>query len=83
MAALLCELTKDVTVEDIRKEQIFRRLPIDVQRALSKEVDTLSLEEFPEASDDYFDQQGRPKCTTPTSNINNIDNSTRKSKRHP
>ena len=81
MAALLCDLTKDVAVEDIQKEQIFQRLPIDVLRALSKELDTLSLEEFAEAADAYFDQQGRPRFTTPTSTINKIDNSTRKTER--
>ena len=74
MVALLVDLTKDVTVEDIQKEHLLRQLPVDVRRALAKEADTLSLVELAEAADTYFDQQGRPKFAARTSAINNINN---------
>ena len=73
MAALLCNLTRDVTIEDVRKEQIMKKLPVDVRRALAKESENLSLEELVEAADHYFDQQGRPKFNSPTSTINAVD----------
>ena len=74
VSALLCELTKDVSIEDIRKEQLLKTLPVDVRRALAKESDSLTLEELGEAADQYFDAQGRPKFTSPTSTINAINN---------
>ena len=73
VAALLCELTRDVTIEDIRKEQLLKMLPVDVKRALAKEPDTLTLEQLAEVADNYFDQQGRPKFTSPTSTINFVE----------
>ena len=83
LAAILCDLTRDVTIEDIRKEQLMKVLPEDVKRALAKEPDNLSLEQLAEAADAYFDQQGRPKFSTPSSTINAVNDSTLRSSCHP
>ena len=73
VAALFCELTRDVTIEDIRKEQLLKMLPVDVKRALAKEPESLTLEQLAEVADNYFDQQGRPKFTSPTTTISFVE----------
>ena len=72
LAAVLCDKTRDVTVDDIRREQLLRELPNDVRRAIAKESVGLNLKETAALADHYFDRDGRVLYATPSSSINAI-----------
>ena len=62
-AATLDDKTKDVTVDDIKKEMLLREMPTDVRRMLQERVDGLSFKETAKIADSYFDAEGRPRHT--------------------
>ena len=64
--ALLEEKTKDIDLNDVRKEMLLREMPTDVQRMLQERFEGLTLKEAAKAADAYFDQDGklRQKQTT-------------------
>ena len=66
--ALLEEKTKDIDLNDVRKEMLLREMPIDVQRMLQERFEGLSLKDAAEAADAYFDQDGKPRHTKPSIN---------------
>ena len=67
-AAVLDEKTKDVSIDDIKKEMLLREVPPDVRRMLQERIETLSFKEAAKIADNYFDAEGRPKhSSTPTS----------------
>ena len=70
--ALLNEKTKDLSLEDVKKEMLIRELPTDVQRMLQERLDNLSLEEAAKFADAYFDQDGKPRQSSKTSQINAV-----------
>ena len=70
--ALLNEKTKDLDLEDVKKEMLIRELPTDVQRMLQERLDNLSLEEAAKFADAYFDQDGKPRQSCKTSQINAV-----------
>ena len=59
--ALLDEKTKDIDLEDVKKEMLIRELPVDVQRMLQERIDSLSLKDAAKFADAYFDQDGKPR----------------------
>ena len=59
--ALLNEKTKDIDLEDVKKEMLIRELPTDVQRMLQERIEGLSLEDAAKFADHYFDQDGKPR----------------------
>ena len=70
----LKEDTKDVEIDDIRKEHLLKSIPPRIREIMGKQVDDMTADEVAVIADDYFDKQGRPleKSVNP---VNNIDNS--------
>ena len=66
--ALLEEKTKDIDLNDVRKEMLLREMPTDVQRMLQERFEGLTLQEAAQAADAYFDQEGKPRHTKPSIN---------------
>ena len=60
VCAMMKEKAGNVTVDDIVKEHLYRRLPVDLQRQLAQEAETLSATELAELADTFFDKDGRP-----------------------
>ena len=75
-AALLVEKTKDLTLDDIRKEMLVREMPTEIQRMLQERIEGATFEEAAKAADSYFDQDGKPRHTKPAS-INNVQETSR------
>ena len=65
--ALLEEKTKDIDLNDVRKEMLLREMPTDVQRMLQERFEGLSLRDAAKAADAYFDQEGKLRQKQPTS----------------
>ena len=57
--AQIVEKTKDLTLDDIRKEIVLRDLPPQVCHALSAYTKDSSAEEIAKLADDYFDREGQ------------------------
>ena len=72
MLAHIKEKVRRVTVDDILKEIIISSLPADVQQMVAERVKDLSAEQTASIADNYFDQEGRPLHSRPTS-IQHID----------
>ena len=66
--AALNDKTKDVTVEDIKKEMLLREMPVDVRRMLQERFEGMSITEAAKVADSYFDSEGRPRHTAQASN---------------
>ena len=71
--AQVVEKTKDLTLDDIRKEVILRDLPPQVCHALSAHAKNSTAEEIAKLADDYFDRDGQHLHATTAAPINNID----------
>ena len=71
-AALLNDKTKNVTIEDIKKEMLVREMPTDVQRMLQERIERLSFEDAAKVADAYFDQEGKPRHVNRTAPINAV-----------
>ena len=71
-AALLDEKTKDITLDDIKKEMLVREMPTEVQRMLQERIDGLSFKDAAKAADAYFDQDGKPRHIGKPTSINAI-----------
>ena len=68
-AAALNDKTKDVTLDDIKKEMLMRELPVEVRRMLQERIEKSSFKEAAELADSYFDRDGKPRhCNTSTVN---------------
>ena len=73
--ALLEDKTKDLTMDDVRKEMLIRELPTDIQRMLQEKIEGLSLQDAAKTADAYFDQDGKPKHINKMSSVNATTNS--------
>ena len=83
LAATIADLTQGVTLEDVLKEQFLRELPNDVRRQIVKDAKGLSLQETAKLADEYFDREGKPLFTTPTSAINAVEAETARPSQGP
>ena len=72
VCALMKERAGAVTVDDIMKEQIYRRLPVELQRQLAQEAETLTASELSELADSYYDKDGRLLHTASNASVNSI-----------
>ena len=71
--AALNDKTKDVTINDIKKEMLLREMPVDVRRMLQERFEDMSLTEAAKVADSYFDSEGRPRHSSQTtSSVNAI-----------
>ena len=66
--AHLNDKTKDVTINDLKKEMLLREMPTDIQRMLQERWETMTLDEAAAAADTYFDQDGKPRQKATTIN---------------
>ena len=74
--AALNDKTKEVTIDDIKKEMLIREMPVDVRRMLQERFETMSLEEAAKVADSYFDAEGRPRHSSqPTNSVNAVHSS--------
>ena len=70
--AALEEKTKDIDLNDVKKEMLIRELPTDVQRMLQERIDSLSLQEAANFADAYFDQDGKLRQTNRVASVNAV-----------
>ena len=68
----LKEDTKDVEIDDIRKEHLLKSIPPRIREIMGKGVEEMTADEVAKVADDYFDKQGRP-LEKSLSSINQID----------
>ena len=61
LAALIDEKAGDVTLDDIKKENLLKELPSSVQLQLADRVDQLDFIETAKLADTYFDKDGKLK----------------------
>ena len=72
LAAVLKEKTKDVTIDDIRKEQLIKQLPAQVITQIIDKVENLTFEETAKLADSWFDQEGNLKLNNSSTSINQV-----------
>ena len=70
--ATLDEKTKDVTIDDIKKEMLLREMPADIRRMLQERIENLTVKEAAKIADSYFDADGKPKHITSTDTISAV-----------
>ena len=58
--ALIRDKAKDVTIDDLEKQLVFRGLPQDVQKLIQDKLEGKNALETAQLADQHFDQQGRP-----------------------
>ena len=75
-AAALDDTTKDVTVDEIKKEMLLREMPMEIRRMLQERIETLSFKDAAKIADSYFDAEGRPRHSTPPS-VNEVTSTNR------
>ena len=68
------EDTKDVEIDDVRKEHLLKTLPPRIREFMGKEVEKKSSKEIAAWADQFFDRQGRPLEKTSTS-VNSVSSS--------
>ena len=73
-AAALVDKTKDVTIDEIRKEMLLREMPVDIRRMLQERIENCSFEEAAKAADAYFDKEGRPRHSNAQTSVNEVAN---------
>ena len=77
-AAALDDKTKDVTIDDIKKEMLLREMPTDIRRMMQERVETLSFKDAAQIADHYFDSEGRPKHGNQNPTVSHVSRPTSK-----
>ena len=72
VVSLMKEKAGSITIDDIIKEHVYRRLPVDLQRQLAQEADTMTAGEFSELADSFYDRDGRPLHASTSTSVNAI-----------
>ena len=70
LLALIRDKGKEVTIDDLEKQLIWRELPTDVQKLLQDKLEGKTADETAQLADQHFDQQGKPLNSSTT--INNV-----------
>ena len=67
------EDTKDVQIDDVRKEHLLKTLPPRIREMMGKEVENKTAKDIATWADQFFDRQGRPleRNSNPVNNISN------------
>ena len=70
----LNEETKDVTIDQLKREHLLKTIPPRIREILGKEVETMSAAEVATAADSFFDRNGRPleKHSAPVNQITSM-----------
>ena len=73
VVAMMKEKAGTVSVDDIIKEHLYRRLPVELQRQLAQEAETMTATELSELADNFYDKDGRPiHAATSATSVNAI-----------
>ena len=72
VCALMKEKAGKITVDDIIKEHIYRRLPVELQRQLAQEHETMTSTQLSELADSFYDKDGKPLHSSTTTSVNSI-----------
>ena len=72
LAAVIKERTKDVTIDDIQKEQLLKQLPTSVISQIIDKIENLTFEETAKLADSWFDQEGNLKMGNNATSINQV-----------
>ena len=70
-AAALDDKTRDVTIDDVKKEILLREMPVDVRRMLQERIEQVSFKDAAKIADSYFDAEGRPRHSS-TVSVNEV-----------
>ena len=67
----LTEDTKDVTVDQVRREHLLKTIPPRIREIMGKQVETMAATDVAKLADTFFDRQGRPleKTATPINQV--------------
>ena len=67
----LVEDTKDVKIDDIRREHLLKSIPPRIREIMGKEVETMTAEDVAKTADTFFDRHGKPleKSVTPVNHV--------------
>ena len=68
--AKLTNLSRDATVDDVRKELLLRELPSSVRHTLSQQLESQDGEQLALLADSFFDRDGRPLHSSNASSTN-------------
>ena len=71
-AAALIDKTKDISIDDIRKEMLLREMPTKIRRMLQERLEGLEFKAAAEIADAYFEQDGRPRFSNSQASVNEI-----------
>ena len=71
-AAALIDKTKDVNIDDIRKEMMLREMPAEIRRMMQERIEGLEFKAAAEIADAYFDKEGRPRFTNNQASVNEV-----------
>ena len=74
LAAVIKDKTQDVTIDDIRKEQLLKQLPSAVLNQIIDRVEQLSFDETATLADSWFDQNGNVLLANNATGINSVTN---------
>ena len=73
LAAIMDEKAGDITLDDIKKEQLLKELPPHVRTDLSHKIKNKTFQETADLADDYFDESGKLlDPPTGSSNVSSI-----------
>ena len=70
--ASLIDKTNLLTIDDLRKEIIFKGLPADVKHSIVDKLDTMTAAETAELADKYFDREGKSLTASSAPSVNAI-----------
>ena len=71
--SVMADKAGEITLDDVMKEQLMRRLPADVrQHLIDKGLDELTGKEVAKLADDYFTKDGKPKNKQNATDINAV-----------
>ena len=70
--ATLDDKTKDVTIDDLKKEMLLREMPADIRRMLQERIENVTAKEAAKIADSYFDADGKPKHGTGASTVSAV-----------
>ena len=76
--ALMLDKAGDVSLDDVLKEQLLRRLPSDVRGHLRDKMKGKTGQEVAEMADEYFGPDGKPLDKSSASGINSVQKSSMK-----
>lgn len=72
LAALIEDKTKDVTLDDVRKQQLLKQLPSEVLKHIVDKVEALDFKATATLADSWFDKEGRPLIGQDATSINQV-----------